>query len=71
MRLPVLGILRRARRAHLARVKPVHVAGYIESLREGFAKPTIKQHLAAIRMLFDWLVVGQVIDVNPAHACEA
>jgi integrase/recombinase XerD len=52
----------------LAYVKPVHVAGYIESLREGFAKPTIKQHLAAIRMLFDWLVVGQVIDVNPAHA---
>jgi integrase/recombinase XerD len=49
-------------------VKPVHVAGYIESLRKGFAKPTIKQHLAAIRMLFDWLVVGQIIDVNPAHA---
>lgn len=49
-------------------VKPVHVAGYIESLRVGFAKPTIKQHLAAIRMLFDWLVVGQVIDMNPAHA---
>jgi hypothetical protein len=57
------------RGAHdLARVKPVHVAGYVESLREGFAKPTIKQHLAAIRMLFDWLVVGQIIEVNPAHA---
>jgi site-specific recombinase XerD len=52
----------------LAHVRPVHVAGYIESLREGFAKPTVKQHLAAIRMLFDWLVVGQIIEVNPAHA---
>src|SRR5579862_9592243 len=52
----------------LARVKPVHVAGYVESLRKGFAKPTIKQHLAAIRMLFDWLVVGKAIEVNPAHA---
>jgi site-specific recombinase XerD len=52
----------------LAHVKPVHVAGYVESLRQGFAKPTIKQHLAAIRMLFDWLVVGQIIDVNPAQA---
>ena len=52
----------------LANVKPMHVAGYIESLLPGFAKPTVKQHLAAIRMLFDWLVVGQVIDVNPAHA---
>ena len=28
--------------------------------------PTVKQHLAAIRMLFDWLVVGHVIPVNPA-----
>jgi site-specific recombinase XerD len=52
----------------LAQVKPVHVAGYIESLLPGFAKPTIKQHLAAIRMLFDWLVIGQIMDVNPAHA---
>jgi site-specific recombinase XerD len=52
----------------LAHMKPVHVAGYVESLLPGFAKPTVKQHLAAIRMLFDWLVVGHVIDVNPAHA---
>ena len=28
----------------------------------------MKQHLAAIRMLFDWLVTGQVIDTNAAHA---
>jgi integrase/recombinase XerD len=28
----------------------------------------VKQHLAVIRMLFDWLVVGQVIATNPAHA---
>ena len=28
----------------------------------------MKQHLAALRMLFDWLVIGHVIDVNPAHA---
>jgi site-specific recombinase XerD len=52
----------------LAHVKPVHVASYVESLLPGFAKPTIKQHLAAIRMLFDWLVVGQIIAINPAHA---
>jgi site-specific recombinase XerC len=32
------------------------------------AKPTVKQHLAAIRMLFDWLIVGQVLAINPAHA---
>jgi integrase/recombinase XerD len=28
----------------------------------------VKQHLAALRMLFDWLVIGHIIDVNPAHA---
>ena len=39
-----------------------------ERWRGTFEKPTIKQHLAAIRMLFDWLVVGQVIAINPAHA---
>ena len=30
--------------------------------------PTVKQHLAALRMLFDWLAVGHVLEVNPAHA---
>ena len=34
---------------------------------EGSA-PTVKQHLAAIRMLCDWLVVSQVLPVNPAAA---
>jgi site-specific recombinase XerC len=28
----------------------------------------VKQHLAAIRMLFDWLVTGQIVATNPAHA---
>jgi len=46
----------------------MHVAAYIEALTGQLAKLTVKQHLAALRMLFDWLVVGQVLDVNPAHA---
>jgi len=36
------------------------------SRRTALAAPSIKQHLAAIRMLFGWLVVGQVIPMNPA-----
>jgi site-specific recombinase XerC len=40
----------------------------MEVLQTTAAKPTVKLHLAAIRMLFDWLVVGQVLAVNPAHA---
>src|SRR5580704_7420977 len=49
-------------------VQPVHVAGYIEELGTVRKAPTVKQHLACIRMLFDWLVTGQVVPVNPAHA---
>jgi site-specific recombinase XerC len=56
-----------------------HVAAYLKSLRVSDAsnraikeraasRPTVKQHLAAIRMLFDWLIVGQVLAINPAHA---
>jgi integrase/recombinase XerD len=40
----------------------------IGSLERHFEKPTVKQHLAAIRMLFDWLVTCQVVATNPAHA---
>jgi site-specific recombinase XerD len=49
-------------------VQPVHVAAYIEELGKRRSAPTVKQHLACIRMLFDWLVTGQVIASNPAHA---
>ena len=46
----------------------MHVAAWVESLGRGFSPPTVKQWLAAVRMLFDWLVVGQVLAVNPAAA---
>ena len=49
-------------------VQPLHVAAYIEQLQGERAAPTVKQHLACIRMLFDWLVTGQVIPTNPAHS---
>lgn len=52
----------------LAAIKPLHVAAYIEDLQGTHSKPTVKQHLAALRVLFDWLVIGHVMDVNPAHA---
>jgi site-specific recombinase XerD len=54
--------------SELGRVQPVHVAAYIERLRGMRSAPTVKQHLACIRMLFDWLVVGQVMPSNPAHS---
>lgn len=50
----------------LEQIRPVVIAAYIEQ-HEGSA-PTVKQHLAAIRMLFDWLVSGQIISLNPASS---
>jgi len=52
----------------LAQVEPVHVAAFVEDQLREHSKPTVKQRLAALRMLFDWMVVGQVLAVNPAHA---
>ena len=53
--------------AELGAIRTLHVAAYVEQLGR-YSAPTVKQHLAAIRMLFDWLVVGQVVPHNPAHA---
>ncbi len=52
--------------AHLRYIKPLHVAAYIEQLQSRLAAPSVKLQLAAIRMLFDWLVVGQIVPTNPA-----
>ena len=63
------------RRLRLHELTPIHIAAYVEKLlREPptperklpLAKPSVKQHLAALRMLFDYLVTGQVIAFNPA-----
>jgi integrase/recombinase XerD len=52
----------------LAQLTPVIVAAYVEKLGQNEAKPSVKQHLAALRMLFDYLVTGQVLPMNPAYA---
>jgi integrase/recombinase XerD len=52
----------------LAQVEPVHVAAFVEAQLKLHSRPTVKLRLAALRMLFDWMVVGQVLPVNPAHA---
>src|SRR3954449_4857963 len=39
---------------------------WIEAQTRTLSAPTVKQRLAAIRHLFDWLVTGQVVPVNPA-----
>jgi integrase/recombinase XerD len=43
-------------------------ATFIEKLQATHSKATVKQHLAALRILFDWLVVGHIMELNPAHS---
>ena len=50
----------------ISSVQPLHVATWIELQTRERAAPSVKQQLAAIRHMFDWLVVGQVIPTNPA-----
>jgi site-specific recombinase XerD len=52
----------------LTTIRPFDVATYIETLQLTHSAPGVKQHLAAVRMLFDWLITGQVVPFNPASA---
>jgi site-specific recombinase XerD len=62
----ILGQCERAGVASIADATPLHIAATIEQLGGERSAPTVKQRLAAIRHLFDWLVTGQVVPVNPA-----
>jgi site-specific recombinase XerD len=52
----------------IAHATSVHVAAYVEELGRRHAAPTVKQRLAAIRMMFDWLATGGILPFNPASA---
>ena len=49
-------------------IRPFDVAAWVKELREKHGAPGVKQQLVAVRMLFDWLVTGQVVPMNPAAA---
>jgi site-specific recombinase XerD len=52
----------------LPTIRPYDVATYIETRGLTHSAPDVKQQLAAVRMLFDWLITGQVVPTNPAAA---
>lgn len=52
----------------LRRLEPILIAAYIKHRQRELAAPSVKQHLAAIRMLFDYLVLGQILPMNPASS---
>lgn len=52
--------------ASIVGVQSLHVAAWVEHLGRAVSVPTVKQRLAGLRHLFDWLVTGQVMTTNPA-----
>jgi len=46
-------------------IEPVHVAAWVELKTRSFEPQTVKQQLAALRHLFDWLVTGHFLHTNP------
>lgn len=52
--------------ASIIDIEPLHIGAYVETLTRSHSASTVKQRLAAIRMLFDWLVTGQIVPTNPA-----
>src|SRR6202171_316804 len=52
----------------LTAIRPFDVAAWVKDLQKTHSAPGVKQQLAAVRMLFDWLITGQVVPVNPASA---
>jgi site-specific recombinase XerD len=54
------------RTLRLKEIRPLHMAGYIEAKQKTMSPPSVKQHLAALRVLFNWLVIKQVVPTNPA-----
>jgi site-specific recombinase XerD len=52
----------------LTTIRPFDVAAWVEQLQQTHSVPGVKQQLAAVRMLFDWLLIGQVVPTNPSSA---
>jgi site-specific recombinase XerD len=52
----------------LMAIESVHIATYIEELQRARSAPTAKLRLAALRHLFDWMVIDQILPINPAAA---
>src|SRR5580700_3475389 len=52
----------------LTAIRPFDVAAWVKDLQQTHGAPGVKQQLAAVRMLFDWLITGQIVPMNPAAA---
>jgi Phage integrase, N-terminal SAM-like domain len=57
-----------AQHLSLTTIKSYHVSAYLAELAASHSTPTVKQHLATLKTLFNWLITGQIIEINPAAA---
>jgi len=57
------------RKVELREIEPLNVAAYIEQLGAEASKPTVKQHLAAIRKLSDYLTTGGILESTQQIPC--
>ena len=64
---PVFRLVRRSRPT-LTTIRPFDVGDWMKQLQENHGPAGVKQQLAAVRMMFNWLVTGQVAPMNPAAA---
>jgi integrase/recombinase XerD len=53
------------RNLELAEVTPFTINAYVNEMERDYKAATVRQHLAAIRLLFDHLVAGGVVPINP------
>ena len=51
-------------------IEPMDVSAYVRHVEASRSVVTAKQHLSAIRRLFDWLVTGHIVIVNPATSVK-
>ncbi|MCZ8036260.1 MAG: tyrosine-type recombinase/integrase [Novosphingobium sp.] len=52
----------------ITQVNSFVVAAWVEDMQREHPAPTVKQRLAAVRMMFDWLATGGIMPFNPATA---
>ena len=50
------------------RIRGATVCRLLMPLADAAVAPTVKQQFAAVRMLFDWLASGHIVEVNPASS---
>ncbi len=68
--LDFLGFAERFGVTPFAAVTPTLVAAWVEELGRRLSPATTKQYLAGLSMLFDWLVLGHILESNPASSVK-